>query len=261
MESKDRYTNMVLKYSLNDRLDDIDIYINELLCRSYKTFQNMDDINDEFKDNEDALSTVIGQDGIENLRYYTGIAFRNVNAVLRNNWSYDVNGELTSDKQIEFRELARSISDSINKSGKELSSDIIVYRGVSRSAFKNFGINFISDLILLKDQFVYDSGFVSTSLIRDKSFFDRELEYHDKCNIEIEYLIPNECADGIPLINSDLSYNSDEQTEYLINSGNLSKVIDVKFNEDKSKAYIKMAYIPKKVWDKTYGISDEKVSL
>ena len=67
MECKDRYTNMVLNDSLNGRLDDIDIYINELLCRSYKTFQNMDDINDEFKDNEDALSTVIGQDGIENL--------------------------------------------------------------------------------------------------------------------------------------------------------------------------------------------------
>ncbi len=41
------------------------------------------------------------------------------------------------------------------------------------------------------------------------------------CNIEIEYLIPEESNDGITLINDDLSYPK-VQSEYLINKSSLS---------------------------------------
>lgn len=101
-------------------------------------------------------------------------------------------------------------------------------------------------------------GFTSTSLIRDKSFFDRDLEYHEKCDVEIEFLIPKECNEGIPLINKDLSFSSEEESEFLLDSHSLSKIIDVKISEDKKKAYLKGVFIPKKIYDKAYREENNK---
>ena len=252
MESKDRYTNMVLKYEINDRLDEINLYVNELLSRNYVSFIDVTQIASFFKSNVDKLYENYNQDDIDTIRYYTGNAFKEVNAILRDNWNYEVNGLLTDEKKMNYRNLSSDIGRIIQSKGTELVDNIIVYRGVSLSTFKKFGVHSISELESLHEQYIYDSGFVSTSLIRDKSFFDRPLEYHEHCDIEIQYLIPGECTDGVPLITADLSYNNQEQVEYLINSGNLSKVIDVKFNDDKSKAFIVMVYIPKVVWDKNY---------
>ena len=106
----------------------------------------------------------------------------------------------------------------------------------------------------MKGQFIYDAGFMSTALIRNRSFFDRELEGLNYRNIEIEYLIPGDNGDGITLIGDDLSF-CPGQTEYLITKGNLSKVIDVSIDKEKNTAHIKMMYIPKKVWDVEYAKS------
>ena len=56
----------------------------------------------------------------------------------------------------------------------------------------------------MKNQYYFDSGFTSTSLLKNKSFFGKNHGGTDY-NIEIEYFIPNECSDGIALINDDLS--------------------------------------------------------
>ena len=61
-------------------------------------------------------------------------------------------------------------------------------------------------------------------------------------------LIPEEVNGIIPLINDDLSY-SKGQSELLINKGSLSKVVDVLLNSDKTKAYIKVVLIPKKIYE------------
>ena len=258
MVSIDRATNMVLKYAINDRLEEMDFYVDDVVNREYVSFNDVEHVNSFFINNIDNMYNNYNYEELSDLRYYTGTSFKEVNAILRNNWTYEVNGELTKEKQTNYRVMASNISGIINSKGTELNSNILVYRGVSISAFKNFGVNILADLISLKGQYVYDSGFVSTSLIRSKSFFDRQLDYHEPCNIEIEYLIPNESADGVPLINTELSYNSNEQTEYLINSGNLSKVVDVVYDDVNNKAYVKMVYIPKKVWDLSYRKDNEK---
>lgn len=258
MESVDKVTNMVLKYAINDRLDEMNFYIDDVVSRDYVSFDNIEQVNCFFKNNIDNMYSNYNYEELSDLRYYTGSSFKEVNAILRNNWTYDVNGELTKEKESNYRIMASNISGIINSKGTELNSNIKVYRGVNINAFKKFGVNSLADLISLKGQYVYDSGFISTSLVRENSFFDRELDYHEPCNIEIEYLIPNESDDGVPLINPELSYNSKEQTEYLINSGNLSRVVDVVLDEINNKAYLKMVYIPKKVWDLSYKKDNEK---
>ena len=72
---------------------------------------------------------------------------------------------------------------------------------------------------------------------------------------KIEYLIPEEANDGIPLIDDNLSY-SKVQNEYLINKSSLSKIIDVKISSDGNLAYIKAVLIPQKMWNITYNKND-----
>ena len=83
------------------------------------------------------------------------------------------------------------------------------------------------------------------------SFFDREFDYHNDCNIEIEYIIPQECSDGIPVINENMSY-SVSQCEFVINSDSLSRIVDVRVDKEANKAYIKVILIPTKVWNKRH---------
>lgn len=194
---------------------------------------------------------------VKSLISYKGINFRRINSILRGTWSYELNGKLTDElkKDIEF--VISKIREIIKKM-PNLNDNIKVYRGIPLSSFKDYKIYSIEDLINLKNQYYYEMGFTSTSLIRDKSFFDRDLEYHEKCDVEIEFLIPKECNEGIPLINKDLSFSSEEESEFLLDSHSLSKIIDVKISEDKKKAYLKGVFIPKKIYDKAYREENNK---
>ena len=129
-----------------------------------------------------------------------------------------------------------------------LNTNIKTFRGVSLISFKDYGISSIKELTSMIGEYYYESGFTSTSLLRGKSFFARNLEWHDDCNIEIEYFIPAECSDGIPLITGDLSYSSN-QSEFLLNKGSICKIIDVSISEDGESAHLKAVFIPEKVWN------------
>lgn len=237
--SNDRITDMVLKYIDIDYLESC---IEDYKNREYYDFKNI-------KNNLDDIYQDITNEEIDLIRYYTGVSYREINAVLRNNWNYETNGILTEEKLTEYKKIASNISDAISRT-KSLNNDIKVYRGVSLDAFKRYGINSLDELLSLKGEYYYEQAFTSTSLEKDASFFDRPLEWHSQCNIEITYLVPKESEDGIPLLTNQTSY-SKNQSEFLINSGSLSKIIDVNLSEDKTKAYIIMALIPKKVWDRT----------
>ena len=152
---------------------------------------------------------------------------------------------------------AEGLSVALMKVPNSLPSNIRTYRGVGISSFKDYNISNIAELENLRGQYYYESGFTSTSLLRDRSFFDRELEWHYSCNIEIEYFIPQECSEGLPLIKSDLSY-SKEQSEFLIDKGCLSKIIDVEVSKDGTKAYLKAVVIPRRVWNMTYVKNEVK---
>ena len=93
---------------------------------------------------------------------------------------------------------------------------------------------------------MYESGLTSTSLLKETSFYDRKLDNQKYYNILIEYYIPEECSEAIPLLSSDLSY-SDSQNELLLCPSTLTKVLDVEILGD--KAILKVAYIPVDIWE------------
>ena len=250
--------DLILKYIGNEQLSEINAFASEVNKREFMEFSSLEEVRAFFIDYLADFYNNSSISDIDNIRAYTGIAFRHFNSLLRGTWNYDTNGLLTDDARVEYLNLANKLSECIERSST-LPTNIKTYRGVSLERFKDYGITSLEDLNSLENKYYYDSGFTSTSLVRDKSFFNRELEYHEFCNIEIEYLIPEEANDGIPLIDDNLSY-SKVQNEYLINKGSLSKIIDVEISPDGKLAYIKAVLIPQKMWNITYNKNDSLYS-
>lgn len=253
--SQNRVTNSVLRLIGEDTMDNVDKYTEEVIDRSYKTFNSTEEIKSFFDNYLLSFYSNSNLDDIENIRYYTGTSFKEINAVLRGNWNYEVNGLLTEDKKNEYLNIARDLSNSMDKN-TELPSNIKVYRGVTLDSFKSYGINSISDLKSMVGQYFYERGFTSTSLLRESSAFNSNSDYWKDRNIEIEYLIPSEFSEGVPLITKDLCYTGVEH-EFLINTGCLSKIVDVIVDND-NKVYITAVVIPKKIWEKGYADQHKK---
>lgn len=249
-KSPNRIVNSVLRLIGEETMSNVEIFINEAMSRSYQSFSSEEEITTFFDSTLAKIYSKGTPEDIENIRYYTGPAFKDINAVLRNNWNYEVNGLLTEQRQKELIDTSKNINASIEKTSCELPSDIRVYRGVTIDSFKEYGINSIDDLKNMIGQYFYERGFTSTSLIKDKSSFNSDLDHWKDYNIEIEYLVPQEFSEGVPLITENLSYSGIKQ-EYLINTGCLSKIVDVSINDDKT-VHLKSILIPKKIWDLNY---------
>lgn len=136
----------------------------------------------------------------------------------------------------------------ITATAPELPENMTAYRGANLEAFRDYGVTDLADLQGLTGQLYYETGFTSTSLVREQSFYEREFEdkYRRDCNIEIEYLLPQGSRDGILAATEDLSY-SPEQSEYIIDKSSLFKVMGVAVDGDQAR--VQMALIPKIAWN------------
>lgn len=177
------------------------------------------------------------------LRNYTGFNFKGINSILRNKWNKDYNGLLDEEKEYRFKSNAENISDLIRKFPKTKKA-FKVYRGVTIDAFKDYGIDNINDLIFMNDEFIYEKGFTSTSLIRETSYFDKEID-GKLYNIELEIVVPKDSQDGMPLTGNELSF-SPGQNEYVFDRESLTKITDVRI--ENNFAYLKGVLIPKKIY-------------
>ncbi len=246
-KSNNMNVNTLLRFIDNNVLEEINLFIANALNRNYYEFSNEEEINNYFKKYINKFYNNHNFNDTESLKCYTGISYKDINAILRNNWNYEINGRITENRKKEIYNLINNL-DNVMNNLDNISIDMKTYRGVSIETFKDYNIHNINDLTKLKEDYLYDNGYTSTSLLKSSSYFNRDLEYHNECNILIEYLIPHECEDGIPLITDELSY-SKGQLEFLLNRDCLSKVINVKINESSNKAYLKVLYIPRRIWD------------
>lgn len=246
-KGKSRDTCLISKYLDKDTKDEIDLLVMEASLKDNQTPDFEEDIIDFFKE-----TTHID---IEDIRRYTGYDYKSINAVLRDNWTYEENGIKTEKKTTELRKLSERISSLIEKFSST-KSQFKTYRGTTIREFKKYGINTLEDLLSLTNQYLYDTGFTSTSLQEDTSYFKKTV-HEEYCNIEIIYIIPENSNDGIPLLNDQLSY-SKNLNEYLLNRCTLSKVLGVKI--EGNTAVITTVLIPKHIWDKKQHIETPKKS-
>ena len=246
-KGKSRDTHLLSKYLDKDTKDEIDLLLMEVALSTNKTPDFTEDIDDFYKE--------ITHIDVEDIRRYTGYDYKFINAVLRDNWTYEENGLKTEKKTKEMRELSDRISSLMTKFSKT-KQQFKTYRGTTLKEFRKYGVDTLEDLLCLKDQYLYDTGFTSTSLEEETSYFKKTI--HDEvCNIEVIYIIPKDSNDGIPLLTDQLSY-SKNLNEYLLDRCTLSKVLGVRI--EGNTAVITTVLIPKHIWDKKQQIETPKKS-
>ena len=230
-----------LKYMDQESKDQMDLYYLECLGRSYTRFSNYDD-GIRYLANFSSVS--LDPDEALLVKDYTGYNYKFINNALRGTWNYEDNGNI-KDMPI-YRKRGEDVSSIIEKHGISL-GNILVYRGVSIDYFKDYGISSLADLSSLKGKYLVDIGLVSTSMLEDTCYYQKDLETSLNYDVKIEYMIPSEFSDGMYIGNTSYSPN---QNEYLINTGNMAKVIDVIYDGD--GVIIKAMMIPKVIYDKGY---------
>lgn len=240
-------TRYVLNYIGTEKIAEINTYIARVLNEDIKAFASSNEIEAIFSEFLNVFYERTSTEERENIKSYTGLNFRKVNSCLRGVWDYEKNGKLTDEVKEEAYKLATNLRKVFLKAPL-LPFNIVVYRGVGIETFYSYGITKIEDLIYLKDKYLYEEGFTSTSLLRSNSFYYNQPEWGSICNIEIECLVPSESEDGLPLIDSDMSY-SENQLEFLINNLSLFKVLDVLIDKENNTAKIKTILIPQKLWN------------
>jgi len=220
----------------------IEYFYLQSLSRSYHLINEPGEII-EYLHNRD-----ISYDDNNFLLNYSGYNYKHINAVLRGTWNYEENGNI--ENMPVYRENARRLSELIMNNPSELDDDIIAYRGVDIGYFKQYGIETLEDLQMLDGQMLHDRGFVSTSLLEEKCFFGMDNELGLNYNIKMEYMIPCEFRDGI-FLGENMSYSPNQQ-EFVINSGNISKVCGVSIDKENNTATIRTVLIPKEIYDDYY---------
>lgn len=243
MEKKgtSNYVEKILRFISEENKESMNYFYLESIGREYKKVNVTEEIFD-YIENDELTQTEIGA-----LLNYSGYNFKQINAVLRDTWNYEENGNLGN--MGIYRQDAEQLKNIIMEHPSKLQDNIMTYRGVDLSYFKQYGIETLEDLKSLEGRHLYDRGFVSTSLQEDKCFFGKDNELGLNYNVKIEYMIPFEFRDGIYL-NANMSYTPGQQ-EYLINAANLSRVSSVTINEDNT-AVIRTTLIPKEIYDDYY---------
>lgn len=240
-------TDMILRFISDDKKYEMEEFINKISKEQFLEIKSEENLNNVFKDNISTFLDAVTQDELLDLRTYTGYDFKNINAILRGNWNYEENGILNEDIRKKYLFLAHNISSILSKF-PPLSYNFTTYRGTTLSSFSKYGIDSINDLESLQGKYMYEEGFISTSVIEDTCYFNKILDTGLNYNVEIKYLITPEYDEGALLLNNDMSYST-AQNEYLINKGSLSKVIDVKRDNALNQAILTVAIIPRKKWD------------
>lgn len=241
------FTKYLFRYLEEGKAEELDIYVSDVLDRDYLTLESDEQVSEVFGEMASEFTMGLTYQQALHLRSYTGFSHKEINALLREKWNYEQHGLLTDEKRREYSSIGQEV-EKIVFQFPPLERNVKTYRGVTLAQFSDYGIYSLEDLTAMQGKYFYDSGFTSTSLVRKSSLYNTEAFQIGKRNIEIEYLIPEECHDGALLLDDYTSHYKAEN-EYLINSGSLIRVISVDIDKQNNTALLRAVLVPKKVWD------------
>lgn len=249
-QMKDMLTYLILK-EIGENIVNIDKYLDLAIKEQPFVFKTQSDVS-EYSQN---ITQHLTYDELMEIKYYTGFSYGKINSLKRGVWDYDKLGLQTKEIKREYEEAGKNLEKIINKV-EPLPTNMVTYRGCDLKCFWRFGVHSLEELSELKDAYIYDSAFISTSLLKEKCFFKENIPEYSNNNIFIEYLVLKDSADGIFIPSSYYDY----ETEYLLNCGSLSKIVDVQVDLEKQTAHLKIVLVPRKVWNREY-LQEEKRSL
>lgn len=222
-------------------------YILEISSKEAYVFKSKKEIEETLKEFLNTYDKRLDEFDRESLMNYQGLGFRKINSILRGVWDYEKNGKLTPEIKREAHIMSENLRIALLKT-PTLPFTMKTYRGVSIATFYQSGITKLEELEYLKGKYFYEEGFTSTSLIRERSFFINKPSFGEDCNIEIEYIIPEDSCDGV-LLDATITGYETNQSEFLINSSTLFQVMDVEVDKNTNTARIKLFLIPQKLWN------------
>ena len=240
-------TKNLFRYLEPGKEEEMDIYISDVMDREYLSLESDEEVSQVFGEMAADFTMGLTYKEALSLRSYTGFSHKEINALLRDKWNYEQHGLLTDEKRREYSQIGEDVEKVVFKF-PPLDRNIKVYRGVTLAQFRDYGINSLDELTAMQGKYFYDSGFTSTSLVRKSSLYNTEAFQIGKRNIEIEYLIPEECHDGALLLDEYTSHYKAEN-EYIINSGSLIRILSVDIDKQNNTAFLRAILVPKKVWD------------
>lgn len=250
-----RDTQTILRFLSNDKKEEMLFFAHDSSQKEYIELQSDEEVNEMLSQLSAEFLSTLTPEELEVLKYYTGTSYKEINACMRDNWDYETNGLLTPEKKQRYMYIGNVMKGIIAKC-PSLNTNLKVYRGTSLKQFREYGIQSLSDLKAMEGQYFYDKSFTSTSLIRERSLLGVDNFFTGERNIEIEYMIPESCADGAILLGNASSYYKGE-SEFLINANNLTRITSVEIDEVNNKAYIKAVLIPKMLWDPPYHMEED----
>lgn len=233
-----------------DRKEEMEFFVNDAIQEEYIELESEEQVREMFGDVYRQFLSTLKTTDLEKLKHYTGFSYKEINAILREKWNYEANGQLTPEKKLHYQKVGYEIGEILNRC-PSLNANLKVYRGTSLKQFHEYGIFSLADLKEMEGKYFYEKGFTSTSLVRKRSLLGMSNFFTGERNIEIEYLIPACCQDGGLLMDSVSSFY-DEESEFLINKGSMSKILSVEIDEEKNTAFIRAALVPQMVWDPPY---------
>ena len=225
-------------------------FIDNAVDRNYKTYDGPTALSEGLHAYKAALADTFTLGDAAKIRGYSGFSeFQLVNQVARGIWIPDILVPKTEKLFSLAKVLNTDIHDTLERA-PSLGEDTAVFRGTNLDGFRDYGIHSLDELTKLQNQFYIDRGFLSTSMTRDESFFQKGFDdtYRKPCNIQIRYQVPKEFHKGIALINKELSY-SPQQNEYLMDKSLLSYISDVQIDSENDCAYLTATVIPTELYD------------
>jgi len=232
------------------RFEDIKAFLCTAAEGDYYQFNSADEFQNFQAEYTTELNNQLDSAAQSTLKQYSGFNYKIINQVSRGYWDYETLGIKTPEKVAQTKQTIAQLSQAI-QSAPAINFNFVTYRGTSLSNFRDYNVNSIADLQNLQGQFFLDEGFCSTSFMPETSFAHRDQfddPQRETCNVAIEYLIPQNCHEGVGLLSERVSYNP-EQHEYLINRDNLSYVSQVNISDDGKSAQLQMMLIPREIYD------------
>ena len=245
----------IFRFMDADRKEEMEFFVNDAIQEEYMVLESEEQVRELFGDSYRQFLSTLKTTDLEKLKHYTGFSYKEINAIMRDKWNYEENGELTEEKKTRYKRTGYEISEILNRC-PSLNANIKVYRGTSLKQFHEYGIYSLADLKVMEGKYFYEKGFTSTSLVRDRSLLGMSNFFTGDRNVEIEYLIPACSQDGGLLMDSVSSFH-DEESEFLINKGSMSKILSVEIDEEKNTAFIRAALVPQMVWDPPYMVEQQ----
>ncbi len=166
MKGHNKVTDLVLKLISEEDKENIENFLKEI---KYEPVEDILDVN-LFNNYISKFSEDLTNDDLITLRHYTGYDYKNINNYLRRIWNYEDNGKYSESVGEKYLNISLEISDLIKRFPSP-DFNFYTYRGVNLNAFKPYNITNIEELTYMKNKYMYEQGFTSTSLKEETSYF------------------------------------------------------------------------------------------